>query len=318
MTVVTNGAPVAPAAPKPNGATVQPATAQPAPTQPDAAALQRERDEYRQKAESLDKKLRVNSIEMMKFADEKKGIGAKLSEHSAFDSAFKAAGLTAQDLRDFKINPEPALKKVFGDGWWDKLVEMRINGGAPTAATVASEISRAKDEMRAELEAERKAQQESAEKAKRESMEAARAELVGDASRYLKEAWAEFPIFEGYQPAQVARAIAQHQEAEWQRTGKVLTTKEAAEALESAEISRAERVAGIPKYASRLTEKLKPANVPPVVGSRSAGSTQQQSERRTLSNDLTATTPGTKRTPRTDEERMAAIKALDLAGLKNS
>jgi hypothetical protein len=307
---ITTTPPAAPAA-KP--------TTPAAPAQPDLAAqlaaAAKERDEYKAKYEGMDKKLRVNSIEMRKFTDEKRGLGSKLSEHSAFDAAFKASGISAADLKNFKVNPVPVLKAALGDGWYDKIVEMKLNGGAPTAEAVAAEIARAKSEAKEEAIAEvrggfEKERTEREQKA-REQAEQARAELTSDATAFLEKAGADYPVFEGYQRDQVARAIASYQEQQYNRTGKVLSTKEAADALEQAEVSRAERLAGIDKYRGKLTEKLKPANVPPVVGSRSAGNTQQ--ERRTLSNDLTATTPQAKRAHRTDEERWAAINALDLA-----
>lgn len=308
---IVPGTPAPPAAAKPTGTPAAPAAPAAAPDlAAQLAAISKERDEYKSKVDAADKKLRVNTIEMKKFSDEKKGIGAKLSEHSAFDAAFKAANLTAADLRNFKVNPEPVLKKVFGDGWYDRIVDMKLSGGAPTADAVAAEIARAKDEAVAEIRGEREREKTDREKQQREQAEAARVELTSDASAFLEKSWSEYPVFDGYQKPLVARAIAQYQEQEWHRIGKVLSTKEAADALEQAELARAERIAGIPKYQPKLTEKLKPANTPPVVGSRSAGSPQ---ERRTLSNDLTATTPQAKRAHRTDEERLAAIRALDLS-----
>jgi hypothetical protein len=306
---ITTTPPAAPAA-KPT----TPAT----PAQPDLAAqlaaATKERDEYRQKYEGIDKKLRVNSIEMRKFTDEKRGLGSKLSEHAQYESALKAAGLTTADLhllKNAKVNPEALYKKLHGDGYYDKLVEMRLNGGAPTAESMAAELARVKDEAIAAVKADAEQERSAAQQKAREQAEQARAELTSDATAFLEKAGADYPVFEGYQRDQVARAIASYQEQQYNRTGKVLGTKEAADALEQAEVSRAERLAGIDKYRGKLTEKLKPANVPPVVGSRSAGNTQQ--ERRTLSNDLTATTPQAKRAHRTDEERWAAINALDLA-----
>ncbi len=297
----------APAATNQNGAATAPAAAPAV----DIAALTKERDDYKQRFESIDKKLRVNTIEMKKFSDEKRGLGAKLSEHSSFEGAFKAAGLTAADLRNFKVNPMPVLQKALGNDWYDKIVEMRLNGGAPTADAVAAEIARAKDEAIAAVKDEAQRERDSAAQRQREAAEAARAELARDAGSFLEKSGGDYPVFEGYPREQVARAIAAFQEQEFHRTGKVVTTKEAADALEQAEVARAEKLAGIEKYRSKLTEKLKPASVVPVVGSRSAG--ERSTERRTLSNDLTATTPGAKRTARTDDERMKAILALDLS-----
>lgn len=299
---------VAPAAPSTTPTT--PAAPAAAPAE-DVAALRARLADAETKASAADKKMRVHSIEQMKFRDEKKGLGSKLTEHASYDKAFKTAGLTPADLINFKVNPEPVFKKVFGDSWYEKIVELRLNGGAPTADVVAAEIARAKEETVAEVRAELAREKGEAEKAEQQRMDSIRGELTDDAGAFLEKSWKEYPIFEGYQKAGVAKAIAQYIEAEYVKTGKALTNKEAADALESYEISKAERIAGIEKYQGRLTQKLKPATVAPAVGSRGAGITQ--SERRTLSNDLTATTAQAKRTPRTDEDRRAAIMALQLS-----
>lgn len=330
MSGATNGT-VAPAAPNTSNGTQAPATQQQSATAPDLATVLKERDEYRQKVEAANNKLRTNHIEVMKFQeerkkfqDEKKGLGFKLSEHSAFESAFKAAGLTPGDLRNFKLNPTAVLQKALGDNWYDKVVEMRINGGAPTADTVAAEIARAKDEWRAEMEAKEKEREEGGRKARQEAEAAARAQLAQEASDFMSQAAAEYPLLSGFKSDVLAKAVAQYQEQEFHRTGKVLTSKEACDAMEWAQVShRLLNEQDVPekaleKYSERLgklTGRLKPASVAPVVGSRGAPNTQQ-AERRTLSNDLSASTPGTKRTPRTDEERRAAIMALDLGGLR--
>ncbi len=304
--------PIVPGAQAPAAKTAAPTT----PTAPDSAAqmaaLQKERDEYKAKVDIADKKLRVNAIEMKKFSEDKKGIGAKLSEHGKMAKAFEAAGLSPDDLMHFKTVPWPALKKALGDGFYDKLVEHRISGGTMTADEVMAVVERGKSDVRSEFTREQEEAKAATEKRAKEQMESARAELTQDATAFLETSWADYPIFEEHPREAVAQAIVRYQEQEWKKTGKVITAKEASDGLEAIEIARAERMAGIPKYASKLTEKLKPVTVAPVGGSRGTpGSTQ--SERRTLSNDLTATTPQAKRTARSDEERMRAILALDLS-----
>lgn len=277
---------------------------------PEVAKLEADLAAANGRLSAADKKLRAEAIERLKFKDEKKGIGAKLSAHDKYEAAFKEAGLTPDDLRSSKLNPVPLFKKLYGEGWYDKLTELRISG-VPPADMIASEMERMRETMRAEFEERDNKRNESAQQAEQQRIEAARNELATDAGAFLEQSWAEYPIFDGYAPEQVARAIASHQETTWNTTRKLLTTKEAADALEEAEISRAKRVAGIPKYAGKLTAEQKPAIVPPVGGTPQLRSTAV-SERRTLSNDLTATTPGAKRANRTDEERWAAINALDL------
>lgn len=271
------------------------------------AAIEKERDEYRQKVERAEKKVRINEIEMRKFSDEKKGIGAKLSAHDKMSKALEAAGLTVDDLLYSRTNFEPVAKKILGDNWYDKVVEMKINGGAISADAVAAELERAKNDIRNEFAQKAEQEKAEAERLANERAQQARQQLTEEAAGFLEKNWSEYPIFEGNDKLRVAQALASYIESEYHRTGKVLTNKEAADALEGAELARAERLAGIEKYKTKLTEKLKPATV-----STSGAPLQRRTEgeRRTLSNDLTASTPGQKRTSRTDEERMQAILAM--------
>jgi len=308
-----NGTQSTPAKPA-NGAPTQ--TQQPAPgvatNTDDVAKLRAELADAKSKLDAATRKSRVDNIEMMKFRDEKKGLGGKLSEHSRYERAFKAAGLAPEDLEAFRVNPERALKKALGDSYYDRIVESRLGGGQLSAEAIATEIAQGKQQAKDEAIAEwRREQEETAAKSKQEqeaSEQRAREQLATEAGAFLEKSAADYPIFEGIPRAQVARAIAQYVEQEYHRTGKVLTSREAADAIEASEISRAERLAGFDKYRGKLTEKLKPATVPPVVGARIAGSTQSE-QRRMQPND-----PTQKRTFRTDDERRAAILAMKLPG----
>lgn len=307
--MTTPTTPVVPATQPSKANGINETTAAPTDLSSQLAALQKERDEYRQKVEAADKKLRVNAIEMKKFADDKKGIGAKLSAYEKMSKALEASGLTPEDLMYLKTNPDPALRKALGEDYYNKLVELRINGGALPAEVLPSLLERVKSDIRNEFE--EKAAKEKTENERRanEAAQHARHQLTEEAGAFLEKSWSDYPIFEGNPKQGVARAIASYIENEFHRTGKVLTNKEAADAIEGAEIARAERLAGIEKYRAKLTEKLKPAIVPTTGAPLNR---RTEVERRTLSNDLTATSQAQKRTQRTDEERMQAILAMQL------
>jgi hypothetical protein len=306
---------------------VGPGAAQQTAAKPAAAAPQKSPEwlaaetraaELEQRLAAADKKLRVTGIEVQKVGAEKKAFGAKLTAHDRMEKALKAAGLEPEDLEHFKLNPDRVLKKALGEKYWDTLVEQRISG-APSAEVLASELSRTKEEIRAELRAEAEAAKAEEQKAAQARDEQTRATLASEASGYVAKSKSEYPGFERYPVETVGKAVAQYIEAEWNRTGKALTNKEAADAVEwnavAASFARGEDLAPkvIEKYRPqllKLTEKLKPVTV---AGSNEGQvSRSSQVERRTLSNDLTATTSPAKRSYRTDEERLAAIKALDL------
>lgn len=308
MTTPTNGPVVVPSAhqPAPKApAAPAPAPAAPAAPSPEAARIA----ELEQRLAAADKKLRVNGVEVMKVASEKKAMGAKLSEHSRYEKAFKAAGLTPDDLEAFKAAPARVFQKAFGEKWRDAVAEAMVNPDSVNAEFVTTALSQTKEQIREEIRRENEEREQAAAKARQDADAAAREQITGEAVSFLEKSGSEYPIFDGYEKSAVAKAIAQHIEQQYLRTGKVMTMKEAADALETAEVSRAERLAGIEKYKGRLTEKLKPATV--VAKSEGQVSRGAEAERRTLSNDLTATSPA-KRTHRTDEERRAAIMALNL------
>lgn len=309
--------------PSANQPAAKPAAAPIAPAQtPDELTTLRARvAEQDAKLAAADKKLRVNGIEVQKVGQEKKALGAKLQAHDRMEKALKAAGVSPEVLERAKVNPEPVFRAILGDNYYDKMVELRLNGGAPTGEVLASELARTKDEIRAELKAEADEAKRAEAQAQQQRDEEAREQLATEAHAYVSKSRGEYPGFEKYAPENIAKAVARYIENEWSKTGKVLTNKEAADAVEWSDVAgrfaRGEDLSAkcIEKFRpqlTKLTEKLKPATVVPASQLSDGVSRSSQVERRTLSNDLTATTPPAKRSYRTDEERMAAIKALNL------
>lgn len=306
--------------PKPtNGATTQ--TQQPA--QPAEHPELLEAKKLKAEAESAraatEKARRVYAAEQRKFADEKKGIGAKLSEYEQLKK-WKADQERVE--QQAKLNKSAFLKAKFGEDWYEQIMAEKTNGGAPTADTVALEVARVREEMEQRFEAYKAEQEKASKEAQTRHVQAELKAFTDSARDFAKANVKDYPIFErlgGEQ--QVAQAIVSRIRAEHDRTsgrdedgnhvpGKVLTFKEAADALESDMIAIAESAHD--KYKTRLTEKFKPATVAPAVN---GGPQLRRTEvpRRTLSNDLGASTPGRQPPKSDDERRQRAIDAYNAA-----
>lgn len=281
------------------------------------------------KLAAAEKRARVHAIEARKFADEKKGIGAKLSEYEQLKKR-----VAEQDRLDAqaKLNKAAFLKAKFGDDWYDQIVAEKMNGGAPTADTVALEVERATEKLRKEFEerevAREKAQREADATRVQNELRAFQRAAVEFANGAVKD----FPILEtlGDEEA-VGDALVTHIRAEYDRTtkrddegnviapGRVLTMKEAAEAVEARLLSIAERAASVEKYKQKLTAQPKPAQTSTVGAPQNrstAGQGVPQAERRTLSNDLTGSTTGRQPATTDDERRRRAIEAFNAARSK--
>lgn len=303
QTIVTKTGPGA-------SAPVQPTTPAPAATAaPDPVAeAKKYRDEGQAAWEAAEKKARVNANESRKFASDKTGLGAKLTEYEQLKK-YRAD----QERLDSqaKLNKAAFLESKFGKDWYDQIVQERINGGAPTADTVALEVAKVEERFKGELDKRDQAAAAERAQAEQRSIENELQQFRAEATGFAKANATEYPIFKRLgDEAAIGAQLDAWIRGEHSRTGKVLTFKEAADALESNMLAIAEEALGAEKYRSKLTEKLKPANTSAVGGGPQQRSTE--AERRTLSNNLTATTPGQKRPYRTDEQRRAdAIAAVD-------
>jgi hypothetical protein len=298
------------------GAPVQPTPASPA--APDTIAeAKKYRDEGAAALAAAEKRARVHASEARKFADEKKGIGAKLSEYETLKK-YKAdqERLTAQA----KLNKAAFLEQHFGKGWYDEIVQERLNGGAPTADTVALEVSKVEERVEAKFAERDRLAKEAEATAARERTQSELASFTNDAIDFAKEGGRDFPALEDEfgSAEEIGPALVRVIRAEYERTtqrdeegvvtrpGRVLSLKEAAEGAEKYLLERAKKMLAREKYKAELTGAVKPA---PTSGVGVPQLRSTEVERRTLSNGLTATTPGQKRTFRTDEERRAAAFA---------
>lgn len=288
-----------------------------APAADPIAEAKKYRDEGAAALAAAEKRARIHAVEARKFADEKKGIGAKLSEYEQLKK-FKAE----QERLDSqaKLNKTAFLKSKFGEDWYDQVVQERLNGGAPTGDTIALEVAKIEERFESKLaERDRKAQEE-AQLAQQQRTQNELRTFTASAIEFAKSGVKDFPALEDEfgTPDEIGAALVRVIRSEHERTtqrdengnviqrGRVMTLKEAAEGAEKYLVGRAKKLLGRDKYREELTGGAKPAHSSGAVGGPQLRSTE---ERRTLSNGLTATTPGQKRVFRTDEERRAAAFA---------
>lgn len=287
-----------------------PAVAPQAPSTPDTGELANL--EAAQKAIAL--KERQHVMERRKFAEERKAHEASIARVTQIEK------LQAQA----KLNPEAFLKSIYGDKWYDVVVESRING-VPPAQLLADEIAKVeekfekkfaeRDEARTKVEAENQ----------KKASDSARRQLNLEALDFLKAKTKDYPIFAGLggEP-QVAQLLAQRIEAEYYRTekrdeatkellapGRVLSVKEAADGLEAELLAMVEKAAGSEKYQAKLREKLQPQKQVAMVASKSTSQRPETQQRRTLSNELTGSTPGRQPPISNEERRKRAIDAYN-------
>jgi hypothetical protein len=248
--VVTPAAAVVPAAPAAPATPAAPAVV----ADPNIARLAELEKAHEQKKREL-------IVNRRQWENERK----TLSERAA-----KAAEYEKREAQA-KLNPPAYLKSIYGDGWYDKLVEARISG-APPADVIADELARMEEKVEKKF-ADRDAARAKAEaEAQQQGQTAARRQLTAEASDFYEAKGAEYPILETLGNAEnVAAHIAQRIEQEYHRTtvrdasgallrdANVLTSQEAADLIEKDLLAIADRAAGHDKYAGKLRERLTPA-----------------------------------------------------------
>lgn len=283
---------------------------------PNSAAPSVEEREAQLKAreEALNKKERVWRDEAKKASDEKKGLGAKLKEYEELKK-YKHEREERDELR--RLNPEYGLREDFGDNYREKLTKLFVDG-VPPADLIAAEFKRMRAEFKAELDAERAKTREQTTASEAQDVENTRAMVASDATAFYEANAKDYPVFERIGDAKrVGAILGQRIEQEYMAKGRLITPKEAAEGLEADMFGLVETAVAHDKYKSRLQDKLKSANVSPSSGSPQ-GAPQQSSQRRTLSNDLTASTSG-RAPPRSDAEReQRAIEAFNRIRAKSN
>lgn len=273
-------------------------------------------------------------VERERLADEKRILEVKMArlqrkhveESKTKEKTWgeKLSKLTEYEKRDAqaKINKTAYLESLYGKDWYDQIVAEKLNGGAPTADVVASEIAKLREEFEARLTAKDAERTKALEESAKQSASHARQQLRSDGMAFWKNSGKEFPALEGLGgEEEIGQMLAQRLEQHYNSTckrdedgriladGEILSLKQVAEALEAQVLSLAEKAVHHAKYAERLgPKKAQPAT--PAVGGPSYA--QSSAQRRTLSNDMTASTTTTRAPPVSDEERRERAAAAYL------
>lgn len=293
MTTPTNGA----TTPAPSNGVKPQTPTQPANPPPEADARAAQLDAREKAIAAREAKY---SNELKKNADEKRGLGAKLSEYEQLKK-WKAEELAKRERA--RVNPGPYAAEIWGEKWHDLLNQTVING-VPPAALIEDAFSRLERKFEDRLAERDRQTREQTTAAEAESIEETRAMVANGATQFYEASAKDYPVFEQLgNAARIGQILGQRIETEFMRSGKMLSAKEAADALESEMLAIAESAVKHEKYKSKLHAETKPANVS---ASKSQDGVQQESlgvQRRTLGNHLTAST--TERTPpRSDDERL--------------
>jgi hypothetical protein len=250
------------------------------------------------KAEAANaKKFAESRLQMQKKAHdaEKKTFGEKLSRLAAYEKSDKEA----------ELNPAAYAEQKWGKDWYDKLTEIRVNGGAPTANTVALELAKMEERFEAKLKAKDEEFEKRQQSSQAQSVDVARRQLAHEGVSMWKAKSAKFPLVSDLGSpedigAELARRVEMHYLQTTQRDeagniiadGEVMPLTRVAESWENSLVAIAEKAAAHQMYA----EKFKPKS------QTVAPKDEVQLTRRTLSNDLTGSTQSQK-PPMSDAER---------------
>lgn len=308
----------APTSPSTNG--VKPGAAQTpvtpptqsAPATPDELTTTRERLKSAEAAAERAKRDEI--VRARQWSREKQTFGEKLKQADEYERL----------KREARINKGAVAQKLWGEKWRDELMAEEVNGGVPSRESVAYELEqrdRSWEEKLAAREAEqRKAQEDATQRSLQAQIKAFRAELTEEA----KTKAGDYPIFGQFKtPDALGDTLMRYIQNEVDRTtqkdsetgeivrhGRVMSFKEAAEALESDMLAIADNAFGHEKYAPKFRERLQPqkpsGTVPNVAKSSqsvSQGSQSVSQPRKTLSNDLTGSTPSDAPRYRSEEQR---------------
>ena len=272
-----------------------------APVTPPAAPAEDLGQKYKALETAHEKKTREHIIERRKWEASNK---ASLEMKTKLDVPEKREAQA-------RMNPPAFLKSIYGEQWHEVINEAKLNG-VPPGQLIAEEMQKLRDEMDAKYRARDEEALKSQEAARERDITEARKSIFAESAEWYRAKADEFPILKklGDAPA-VARTIAQRIESEFNRQGKVLTTAEAAELIETDVLDWAAEAGKHEKYKAKLQ--------PPAASSTVTPSKQQQgiqqkpaAARRSVTNDITGSTPAAK-PPASDAERRARAIAASKA-----
>lgn len=234
----------------------------------------------------LAKKERGNALKAADLAQRAEAIKADKAELEAWKS----------DRAAMKRDPARFLAKEFGDNWYDKLTEYKLSGGKVTPELLAEVVDEKFKSLEQKQEADRKkADEEQAAHVAREEEKFLKS-YSADVTAFIKEKADDYELINHFE---VHDRVMNRIWSEFAKSNnqKLLTPKEAADLVEGDLLAQANK-----------SKKLgKAPAAPPTADKRN-----DPLQRRTLSNDMGATSQADKPPARTDAERMQrAIAAMD-------
>lgn len=284
--------PTAPEAPKPQGVTAAGVLG----LKPDAKPEATKPEEPKAEAKPDEKKPDPTGARFAELARKEKALTQQRMRMAEERKAFEAERAEAAEVKamadNFTRNPGAWLKHRLGDDWFGKLSKLYTDGVPPAELAL-----QAVDERLSAFEKQQKAAAEAQAKAAQEAKEA---EEKQTRERFTQECQS----FVQSHPDDYEQTIADGEfwmvprliEEQYNASGKLLTSKEAADAVESFLVERAKKRAA--------TKKVQAALQPPAKRTPAA----------TLSNDMTAQSPVARPPPRSDDERFArAMAAMEEA-----
>jgi hypothetical protein len=275
-------------------------------------------EEYRKLRIDRDRIVKAKITKEREWLTKEKDYGEKAGRLAEYEKNHQNA----------KLNVPAYLQSLYGDNWYDTVVEAKLSGVSP-ANLMAGEIQKLREEMTEKLSAKDKAIERSQHESQTRAVDQARRQLSAEASSFYESNMNEYPIFAKFGDAKsIANTLAQRIEAEYHRStqldpethevlrdGRVMTVKEAADALENELVALAEEAASHEKYRGKLTAKLTPPKTPATVPSKSqqplSEVAQKPQQRRTLSNQITGSTQEPKAKLSLNERRAKALAAFD-------
>jgi hypothetical protein len=312
--------PAAAAPPAAPAAVAAPVVPTPAPAPADTAEAKLKRLEA-----DFDQRKREHVIERRKHEAAQRASSEKLT---------KLEQLERRDAMA-RMNPPAFLQQVYGENWYDVVVQSKMNG-VPPAQLIQAEMERFRTETRAEIQAERQRTEQSQQSAQQQQVEQARAALLSGAKAHLEASAAEYPLLVERYGEEAPKALAEFIEAHFHKTterdgsgyvlrqGQALLEADAAVMMEGREMAMARKAAGLDKYRGEFETLLRPPTPPATVGGKSQPKTampQQDAKsqpRRTLTNSMTgSSTQAAPDSPRmSPQERRAKANARYMEALR--
>jgi len=293
-------APAAVVAPTPSAHPNAPAAVAVAPTAP-VAPPEDLGQKYKALETAHEKKTREHIIERRKWEATNKSTAEKLAKLDTLEKREAQA----------RMNPPAFLKGIYGEQWHEVINEAKLNG-VPPGQLIAEEMQKLRDEMEAKYRARDEETLSKQEAAKEQAVEQARKSIFAESAEWYRAKASEFPILAKLgEPPVVARTISQRIEAEFHRQGKVLTTSEAAELIEAEVLDWAAEAGKHEKYKAKLQPPAPSSTVNPSK-QQQVSSQKPAAARRSVTNDITGSTPAAK-PPASDAERRARAIAASKA-----